>query len=243
MDRKNKESVKQNSGYDHARWETQRRFLRFLLREIVFKTMIKINQVEGLENIPTDGSAVLVMNHIAFVDPIVLVHVVPRNIVPLAKIEVYDYPVIGIFPRWWGAVTVRREEVDRQAVRHAMEILRSGEIILVAPEGTRNPQLEQAKEGVAYFASRSQSPVVPVTIEGTQYFPTYPLSSNWRKHGVSVRFYPPFRFKAGLKRAGREELRLMTDEAMYILASQLPENRRGVYSNLSVATQETIEWL
>jgi 1-acyl-sn-glycerol-3-phosphate acyltransferase len=205
--------------------------------------MIKMDQVEGLEHIPSEGSAILIMNHIAFVDPIVLVHVVPRNIVPMAKIEVYDYPVIGIFPRWWGAITVRREEVDRQAVRHAMDVLRSGEIILVAPEGTRNPQLEQAKEGVAYFASRSQAPVVTVTIEGTQFFPTYPLSSNWRKQGVSVRFNSPFRFKSGLKRAGREELRLMTDEAMYILASQLPENRRGVYSDLSKATQETIEWL
>lgn len=231
------------SGYDHTRWEKQRRFLRFLLREVVFKTMIKLNQVEGLDNIPSEGSAILVMNHIAFVDPIVLVHVVPRNIVPLAKIEVYDYPIIGIFPRWWGAVTVRREELDRQAVRHALEILNSGEIILVAPEGTRNPQLMRAKEGFAYFASRSQSPVVLVTIEGTQYFPTYPFSGNWWKHAVSVRFYPPFRFKAELTRAGREELRLMTDEAMYILASQLPEKRRGVYSDLSKATQETIEWV
>jgi len=231
------------SGYDHTRWEKQRRFLRFLLREVVFKTMIKLNQVEGLDNIPSEGSAILVMNHIAFVDPIVLVHVVPRNIVPLAKIEVYDYPIIGIFPRWWGAVTVRREELDRQAVRHAMNILQSGEIILVAPEGTRNPQLIRAKEGFAYFASRSQSPVVPVSIEGTQYFPTFPFSTNWRKQGVVVRFLPPFRFKAKLKRAGREDLRLMTDEAMYILASQLPENRRGFYSDLSKATQETITWI
>lgn len=232
-----------NTGYDHARWERQRRFLRFLLREIVFKTMIKLIQVEGLENIPAEGSAILVMNHIAFVDPIVLVHVVPRNIVPLAKIEVYDYPVIGIFPRWWGAVTVRRGELDRQAIRHAMDILHAGEIILVAPEGTRSPQLMRAKEGFAYFASRSQSPIVPVTIEGTQYFPTYPFSKNWRNQGVFVRIFPSFRFKAELKRAGREDLRLMTDEAMYILAAQLPENRRGVYSDLSKASQETIEWM
>lgn len=240
---KNNKPETLNSGYDHSQWEMQRRFLRFLLRVIVFKTMIKIDQVEGLENIPSEGSAILVMNHIAFVDPIVIVHIVPRNIVPLAKIEVYEYPIIGIFPRLWGAVTVRREEVDRQAVRHAMEVLRSGEIILVAPEGTRNPQLERAKEGVAYFASRSQAPVVPVMIEGTQYFPTYPYSSTWRKQGVSVRFCPPFRFKGGLNRAGREELGLMTNEAMYILASQLPENRRGVYSDLSKATQDTIDWL
>jgi 1-acyl-sn-glycerol-3-phosphate acyltransferase len=98
-----------------------------------------------------------VINHIAFVDPIVMVHVVPRNIVPLAKIEVYDYPIIGIFPRWWGGITVRREEMDRKAVRQAMDVLRAGEIILVAPEGTRNPQLKQAKEGFAYVGLQRRS--------------------------------------------------------------------------------------
>ena len=124
-----------------------------------------------------------------------------------------------------------------------MEIFRSGEIILVAPEGTRNPQLMQAKEGFAYFASRSEAPVVPIGIEGSEYYPTYPLSSSWRKQGVSVHFFPPFRYKSGLQYARREDLRLMTDEAMYILASNLPEKRRGVYSDLSKASQETIEWL
>ncbi len=229
--------------YDHTRWETKRRFLRFLLKDIVFNTMIKLDQVEGLENIPQKGQAILVFNHIAFVDPIVMVHIVPRNITPLAKIEVYDYPVIGVFPRWWGAITVRREELDRQAVRQALAVLRAGEIILVAPEGTRNPSLDRAKEGFAYFASRSKAPIVPISIEGTQYFPTFPLSANWRNHGVTVRVYPPFCYKPGLEHAGRDDLRLMTDEAMYILASKLPENRRGVYSDLSKASQKTIEWL
>jgi 1-acyl-sn-glycerol-3-phosphate acyltransferase len=48
------------------------------------------------------------INHIAFVDPIVVLHIVPRNIVPMAKIEVYDYPLVGIFPRLWNVIPVRR---------------------------------------------------------------------------------------------------------------------------------------
>lgn len=240
--RDNKNST-QNNGYVHARWETQRRFLRFLMRDIVFKTMIKLDSVEGLDNIPSEGPAILLINHIAFVDPIVIMHVVPRNIVPLAKIEAYEYPVIGIFARLWVPITVRRKGVDRPAVRKALAVLRAGEIILVAPEGTRNSQLKRAKEGIAYFASRSRAPVVPVTIEGTENFPTYPLSPRWRGQGVAVQCYPPFRYKSGLERAGREELRIMTEESMYVLASKLPENRRGVYSDLSKATQDTIEWL
>src|SRR3990172_894964 len=110
-------------GYFHERWRTKRRFLRFLLKTIAFSSLVKIERVEGLQNIPKTGSAILFFNHIAFVDPIVMVYVVPRDIVPLAKIEVYDYPIIGIFPQLWGVIPVRREEVDRRAIKRALDVL------------------------------------------------------------------------------------------------------------------------
>ena len=89
----------------------------------------------------------MMINHIAFVDPIVVLHLLPRNIVPMAKIEVYNYPIVGIFPRMWGVIPVRREEVDRRAIQGALDVLRAGEIILVAPEATRSPQLNRVKRG------------------------------------------------------------------------------------------------
>jgi 1-acyl-sn-glycerol-3-phosphate acyltransferase len=228
-------------GYVHARWRAKRRFLRFLLKTIAFTFLINLDQVEGLENIPENGPALLFFNHIAFVDPIVMVYIVPRDIVPLAKIEVYDYPIIGIFPRMWGVIPVRREEVDRRAVQRALDVLRAGEIVLVAPEGTRNISLRQGKEGLAYLASRSGAPIVPVMIEGTPAFPALRFSSRWRQAAVRVRFGRPFRYRSEFKRAGGEQLRKMADEAMYVLASMLPENRRGVYSDLSKATRDTLE--
>jgi len=48
-----------------------------------------------------------------------------------------------------------------------------------------------------------------------------------------VRFGRPFRYRSNLKRAAHDQLRLMTDEAMYILAALLPEAQRGVYSDLA----------
>lgn len=219
-----------------------RRFLRFLLRSIAFTLLVKIECVEGLENIPAEGPAILVMNHIAFVDPIVLVYVVPRDIIPMAKIEVYDYPVIGIFPRLWGVVPVRREEFDRRAVQEALQVLNAGEILLVAPEGTRGPSMQRGKEGVAYLASRSGAPVVPVAITGTKGYPAFRLTSRWRGSGAQVRFGKPFRYKAEYSRSKQAQLRLMTDEAMYVVAAMLPPELRGVYADLSQASQETIEW-
>ena len=230
-------------GYFHERWRTKRRFLRFLLKTIAFSSLVKIERVEGLQNIPKTGSAILFFNHIAFVDPIVMVYVVPRDIVPLAKIEVYDYPIIGIFPQLWGVIPVRREEVDRRAIKRALDVLAAGEILLVAPEGTRNDELQPGKEGLAYLASRSGAPVLPVMMEGTPGFPALPISKRWRQPGVHVRFGRPFHYRPELKRAGRDLLSKMLDEAMYRLAAIIPENRRGVYSDLSRATQDTLEIL
>lgn len=217
--------------------------MRFLLRTIGFTVLVKVDQVVGVEKVPATGPAILMINHINFVDPFVVLHLLPRNIVPMAKVEVYNYPIIGIFPRIYGVIPVQREEIDRRAIQGAMEVLKAGEIILVAPEAHRGPQLRRGKEGIAYLATRANVPIVPVAIDGTIGFPTLPIFPRWRESGATVRFGDPFRFKTFNQRAGKEILRQMTDEAMYILAAMLPEYRRGVYANLSLATRETIEWV
>jgi 1-acyl-sn-glycerol-3-phosphate acyltransferase len=227
--------------YDPTRYNRIRRVLRFLLRYIGFTLLAKVNRVEGQENIPEVGPAILMINHMAFIDPIVVLHVTKRDIVPMAKIEVYDYPVIGIFPHLWGVIPVRREEVDRRAIQQSLEVLRAGELVLVAPEGTRGPALKQGKEGIAYLASRSGAPIIPVAIDGTIGFPALRFTGAWRGAGASVRFGSPFRFRPEYQRAGRDQLRLMTDEAMYVLSGLLPPNRRGYYSDLSQASLDTLE--
>ncbi len=228
--------------YDHARFESKRRFLRFLLRTIGFTLLAKLDRVEGMENVPSHGPAILMINHISFIDPFVVIHILPRNIVPLAKIEVYEYPIVGIFPRLWGVIPVRREEFDRRAVKQVLEVLKAGEIVLVAPEGTRGQELQEGKEGVAYLASKSGVPVVPVAIDGTQGFPALRGADPWKGPGAFVRFGKPFCYLPEYQHANRDQLRQMTDEAMYVLASILPPHRRGVYADLNKASQNTFEW-
>jgi 1-acyl-sn-glycerol-3-phosphate acyltransferase len=228
--------------YNHADWNTRRRLCRFLLRTIGFTLLAKVDQVDGMENFPRTGPAILMINHIAFIDPIVVLHVLPRNIVPLAKIEVYEYPLVGIFPRLWGVIPVRREEFDRRAVQQVLEVIKAGEIVLVAPEGTRSPSLTQGKEGVAYLATRSGAPVIPVAVDGTIGFPAFRLSQRWKEPGAHITFGEPFHFHSETKHPGKEELRKMTDEAMYVLAEMLPEHRRGYYADLAKATRDTIVW-
>lgn len=239
----NKPKSASPTGYNHARWEPNRRILRFLLRTIGMTLLIKLDSVEGLENVPKEGAAILYINHIAFVDPIVVLHIMPRQIVPLAKIEVYDYPLVGIFPRLWGVIPVRREEVDRRAVQQILEVLKAGEIVLVAPEGTRRPALRRAKEGIAYLASRTGVPLIPVAVEGTVGFPAFRLSPRWKQPGARIKIGQPFRFRPEYSRPDKEQLRLMTDEAMYILAKMLPPALRGEYADIAKASLTTVEFI
>jgi 1-acyl-sn-glycerol-3-phosphate acyltransferase len=231
--------------YNHSRWETRRRILRFLVRYIGIPLLVKIDHVEGLENIPANGAGILMINHVAFVDSIFVLHEMPRNIVPMAKVEVYDYPVIGIFPRLWGVIPVRREEVDRQALRGALDVLGAGEIILMAPEGTRTTGsgLQEGKEGISYIATRSSAPIFPTAVVNTAGFPALRGTSRWKGPGAELHFGKPFRFKSELGHPNRQLLRKMTDEAMYVLSAMLPERLRGIYSDLTKATQDTLEWL
>jgi 1-acyl-sn-glycerol-3-phosphate acyltransferase len=228
--------------YNHARFEKRRWFLRLLLKYIGFTLIAKINHVEGIKNVPGEGAAILMINHIAFIDPFVVINVLPRNIIPLAKIEVYDYPIVGIFPKLWRVIPVRRQEFDRRAVKLVLEVLEAGEMVLVAPEGTRSSALQRGKEGIAYLASRSQVPVIPVAITGTQGFPALRFTRAWSQPGAFVKFGHPFRFRNEFRRANPDQLRKMTDEALYQLAGMLPPQQRGYYSDLEKSSTETIEF-
>jgi 1-acyl-sn-glycerol-3-phosphate acyltransferase len=232
-------SLMSNGEYRPEEWIGRRKFLRFLLRSLAFTLLVHLEKVEGLDNIPENGPGILLMNHIGWVDPIVLVHVVQRDIVPLAKVEVFDYPVIGVFPRMWGVIPVQRGGFDRQAVQSSLEVLKKSQIILVAPEGTRNPELQHGKGGFAYLASRSGAPIIPVAIEGSPGYPVIRYSRRWRESPISVNFGRPFIYKEQYRRAGRDELKLLADEAMYYLAAMLPAERRGYYSDLSNASRDT----
>jgi len=210
---------------------------------IGFTLLVRLDRVDGQENVPKEGPVIFLINHIAFVDPIVVLFVSRRDIVPLAKMEVYDYPFVGIFPRLWGVIPIKRDEIDRTAIRKALEVLKAGQCLLVAPEGTRGEALQKGRDGAAYLASRTDAAIVPVAIEGTVGFPVFRTDKHWNQSGAHICFGKPFRFKPEFSHAKGEVLRKMTDEAIYVLAKDLPEHRRGFYADLSLATEDTIEWL
>ena len=228
--------------YLHQQWEPIRNILRFLMNHVGFRYLAKIDSVEGEENIPSQGPGILYFNHTAFVDAVAVLGSIRRDAVPIAKFEAAGIPFWGIFPTLWGAIMIKRGEADRSALQQALSVLESGELLLLAPEGTRSPALGPAHDGMAYLAARTGAPVIPVAVEGTEGFPSV-SPRRWSLPGARIRFGKPFRFRLPKGRIPREGLRKMTDEAMYRLASLLPPARRGVYGDLRRATTETIEYL
>jgi 1-acyl-sn-glycerol-3-phosphate acyltransferase len=222
----------------------RRASLRWLIRTVGFGLLVRV-KVTGQENIPDSGPCILMMNHISGLDPILCMGgVTKRFVVPMSKIENLRNPLLGPFVRWWGAYTINRSEVDRTALINSIELLKSGQLILIAPEGTRQKDgLARPKDGLAYIATKANAVIVPAAISGAQGF-----TSKWKRlqrPRIHLHFGRPFRFKTeGRARIPREELTIMTEEAMYQLALAIDDEQlRGVYRNVDQVSTNHLEFI
>jgi 1-acyl-sn-glycerol-3-phosphate acyltransferase len=225
------------------RYARRRRFLRdVVLRRIGFGLLWHV-QVDGTGLVPAEGPLIVIMNHIAAIDPFVVVGAITnRLLTPMSKIENYRHPIVGLMARAWGVYTVRRGEVDRQALESTIALLQRGSAVLIAPEGTRHPHMADPKDGTTYVATKANAVIQPVGLAGTDQFPGSLL--RLRRTPVTVRFGRPFRFCTdGRARIPRDELRQMTREMMYQVALLVPEQRRGIYHDLERLTTDTLQFV
>lgn len=138
-------------------------FFRFLLRSIY--TVLFRLQAIGVENIPKSGAVILASNHISNLDPPTIGVKVPRKVHFMAKEELFKVPVLGFLIRAFGAFPVKRGGVSKDAIKSGITLLKSGEVMGIFPEGSRNNS-GAAKKGTAMIAMRSGAAVVPVAIVG-----------------------------------------------------------------------------
>jgi 1-acyl-sn-glycerol-3-phosphate acyltransferase len=202
--------------------------------------------ITGAENIPAAGGTILMMNHISAIDPVLCIGAVDhRYVIPMSKLENVEHPLKGFFLRWWGVYTIDRNTLDRQALVQSIALLQSGQLILVAPEGTRHPEgLAEGKNGLAYIASKADAVVVPAALSYAQGWYDDGIKK-FRRYPIHLNFGRPFKFKrpAG-RRIPRDTLTQMTQESMYQLAWAVEDkNARGYYKDVENATTDTLDFV
>ena len=149
-------------------------------------------RVEGLERVPSRGPAILAINHLSMLDPILVGAVMPRTVHFMAKEELFRYPLLGWLLRRFHAFPVRRGQADREALSRALAVLKAGEVVGIFPEGTRSPdgQLLPLQGGTAFLALKSGAAVIPVAIAGTHR--AMPRGALWpRRTRVEIRVGEP----------------------------------------------------
>lgn len=125
-------------------------------------------EVRGAENIPLTGGVIVAANHASYLDPPLIGMGIRRPIFYFAK-EALFRGIFGAIIRIVNAIPVNRDKLDRKTLKRILEILKTGEMILMFPEGTRsrNGELQEGKTGIGLIAYHARVPVIPAYIEGS----------------------------------------------------------------------------
>lgn len=142
------------------------RFVAFLLTRVVYRFRLR-----GVENIPGEGAAILVCNHVSFVDPVLLMAASPRPIRFIMDRRIFETPVLGWFFRLAKAIPITTRDDDplvyEAAFAQARNVLQGGDLLCIFPEGalTRDGALGDFKVGVMKLLQSNPVPVVPLALQ------------------------------------------------------------------------------
>ena len=202
-------------------------------------------QVEGRDNVPAEGPAIIASNHLSFSDSIFMPLMVRRKVTFVAKAEYFTGKGIKGFLTKMFFVGTGTIPVDRSGGRAAqaaidtgLRILREGRLFGIYPEGTRSPdgRLYRGKTGVARLALDSGAPVIPVVMLNSDEI--QPLGRKLpRIKRVRITFGHPIDFSRYAGMAGDRFIeRAVTDEIMYELMELSGREYVDVYAQ-KVKTQ------
>jgi 1-acyl-sn-glycerol-3-phosphate acyltransferase len=194
-------------------------------------------KAEGTSNVPRRGPAILASNHQSFIDSIILPLVVRRRVTFVAKAEYFESWKTAWFFRAVGMIPLKREggSASQRALVAAAEVLGSGGLLGIYPEGTRSPdgRLYRGHTGVARLSIQCGAPVIPVAQFGTA--AVQPIGAMWPKlfRPVKVKMGRPLHWDGSVTDSGAQaasDQREFTDEIMKAIQQLSGQDRVDVYA-------------
>jgi 1-acyl-sn-glycerol-3-phosphate acyltransferase len=198
---------------------------------------------QELQRIPKQGPLIIYTNHVNILEiPIIYTHLQPRRIHGMLLAERWNIPVLSWVLDVTETIPLRRGEADIEAIRKGLEALEKGEMLVIAPEGTRSHDgiLQFAHPGVVLLALHSGAPLIPVAYFGAENY-----SKNLRRlrrTDFHLRVGKPFHLDATGEKVTRQVREKVMQEMMYQLAAILPPEYRGRYTDLSALSTHYIRF-
>jgi 1-acyl-sn-glycerol-3-phosphate acyltransferase len=191
-------------------------------------------RIVGKNHIPPEGGLVIAANHVGRLDAIFIYHVTNRKDIILLVAEKYrQIPLARWFVKQLNAIWVDRFNADFSALREALNRLKRGGVMVLAPEGTRSASgvLQKARPGVSYLAAKSGAPIVPVGLVGSQDYNVVAHLRRLKRPLVTIYVGEPFTLPPVKGKERDAALEEYTDEIMCRIAALLPPEMRGVYAD------------
>ena len=137
-----------------------------IVAAIVARSLYRVKS-SGVENVPSTGGAVLIANHLSYVDAVVLQLVCPRPIRFVGFHGLREQRLLDLCLRWSGAISISSMHPG-EGIKAAIRAAAAGELVCVFPEGhiSRTGQLMGLKRGFEVIARRARVPVIPAAIDG-----------------------------------------------------------------------------
>jgi 1-acyl-sn-glycerol-3-phosphate acyltransferase len=183
-------------------------------------------QVIGRENIPKTGGVLLCGNHVSYIDPPALgARANGRPVHFMAKLELFQIPILGLLIKAVGAFPVKRGTADRAALKKAIELLQSGEVVGMFPEGQRSLDgtLLPAEAGVGMIVLRAKVPVIPVgLVNSNKLLPPHSIFPKFTR--LKVVYGKPVPLEDLYDKGGREAIEEVGKRIMAAIAELLEEH-------------------
>jgi 1-acyl-sn-glycerol-3-phosphate acyltransferase len=149
-----------------------------------------------LENIPQNGKVILAGNHTSLMDGAVVVAAYPRRVYFMATENVFKQGFVGYIMRHFGFIPVKKESLNKEAIKEAIRILENRDTLGIFPEGkiSADGRLAEPKSGVALIALKTGVPIIPFAIDGA--YEAWPILKKYpKRHPVEIRFAKPLDVK------------------------------------------------